>query len=86
MAYVAFTHAGLTTRKVFLCCQGYTIYRFMKKIESLLKTASMKFEFSNLEIRFYKRQVSFMVVKTVKCKRGIRQKRDMEARYISSRF
>jgi len=41
----------------------------MKKIESLLKTASMKFEFSNLEIRFHK--VSFLVVKTVKCKRGI---------------
>jgi len=44
----------------------------MKKIESLLKTASMKLKFSNLEIRFYKRQVSFLVVKTVKCKRGIR--------------
>jgi len=26
-----------------------------------------------LEIRFYKRQVSFLVVKTVKCKRGIRK-------------
>jgi len=44
----------------------------MKKIESLLKTASMKSEFSNLEISFYKRQLLFLVVKTVKCKRGIR--------------
>jgi len=35
----------------------------------------MKFEFQNLEIRFHERQVSFMVVKTVKCKRGISQKR-----------
>jgi len=43
----------------------------MKKIESLLETARMKFEFSNLEIHFYKRQVSFLVVKTIKCKRGI---------------
>jgi len=43
----------------------------MKRIESLLKTAGMKFEFSNLEIRFYKRQVSFLVVKTVTCKRGM---------------
>jgi len=32
----------------------------------------MKIEFQNLEIRFYKRQVSFLVVKTVKCKRGIK--------------
>jgi len=56
--------------KVFLCYQGYAIYRFMKKIESLFKTASMKFEFSNFEIRFYKRQVSFLVFQTVKCKRG----------------
>jgi len=45
----------------------------MKKIESLLKIASMKFEFSNLEIHFYKRQVSFLVIKTIKCKRGIRE-------------
>jgi len=29
----------------------------MMRIESLLKTAEMKFEFSNLEIRFHKRQV-----------------------------
>jgi len=31
----------------------------------------MKFEFYNLETRFHKRQVSFLVVKTVKCKRSI---------------
>jgi len=31
----------------------------------------MKSKFSNLEIRFHKRQISFLVVKTVKCKRGI---------------
>jgi len=35
---------------------------FMKRIESLLKIAGMKFEFL---IRFHKRQVSFLVVKTV---------------------
>jgi len=46
---------------------------FVKKIESLLNTASMKFEFLNLKIRFRKTMVSFLVVKTktVKCKRGI---------------
>jgi len=32
----------------------------------------MKFEFSNLEIHLHKRQASFVVVKTVKCKRGNR--------------
>jgi len=47
-------------------------YGFMKRIESLLKIAGKKFEFQNLKIRFHKRQVSFLVVKTVKCKRGIR--------------
>jgi len=31
----------------------------------------MKFEFTNLKHRFHKRQVSFLVVKTYKCKRGI---------------
>jgi len=45
--------------------------QFMKKNESLLKTAGMKFEFWSLEICFHKRQVSFLVVKNVKCKRGI---------------
>jgi len=39
----------------------------MKRIESLLKIADMKFEIEKLEIRFHKRQVSFLVVKTVKC-------------------
>jgi len=43
----------------------------MKRIESLLKIAGLKFEFQNLEIRFHKRQASFLVVKTVKCERGI---------------
>jgi len=38
----------------------------MKRIESLFKTASMKFEFQNLEIRFHKCKVSFLVVKTAK--------------------
>jgi len=37
----------------------------------LLKISDKKFEVLNLKIRFYKRQVSFLVVKTVKCKRGI---------------
>jgi len=46
----------------------------MKRIERLHKIAGMKFEFQNLEIRFHKRQVSFLIVKTVKCKRGIKQK------------
>jgi len=35
------------------------------------RTESLKFEFKNLEIRFHKCQVSFIFVKTVKCKRGI---------------
>jgi len=44
----------------------------MKRIKTLLKIAGMKFEIKNLlEIHFYKRQVSFLVLKTVKCKRGI---------------
>jgi len=43
----------------------------MKRIQSLFKIASMKFELKKLEIGFLKRQVSFLVVKTVKCKRGI---------------
>jgi len=46
----------------------------MKRIESLIKIAGIKFEFKNLEIRFHKRQVSFLVIKTVKCKRGISEK------------
>jgi len=45
--------------------------QFKKRIESLLKIARIKFEFSNLEIRSHKRQVSFLIVKTVKCKLGI---------------
>jgi len=43
----------------------------MKRIESLLKITDMKFEFTNLKNRFYKRQVSFLVIKTYKSKRGI---------------
>jgi len=43
----------------------------MKRIESLLKIAYVKFEFQNLEIHIHKRQVSFLVVKTVKCKSGV---------------
>jgi len=39
----------------------------MKRLESLLKTAGMEFDFQNLEIRFHKCQVS---VKTGKCERG----------------
>jgi len=39
----------------------------MNRIESLLKIAGIKFEFSNFEICFHKRQVLFVVVKTVKC-------------------
>jgi len=45
--------------------------QFIKRIESLIKIAGIKFEFKNFEIRFHKRQVSFLVIKTVKCKRGI---------------
>jgi len=43
----------------------------MKRIESLLHTARMKFKFENLEISFHKGLISFLVVKTVKCKRSI---------------
>jgi len=45
----------------------------MERVESLLKIAGITFEFQNVKIRFHKRQVSFLVVKTVKCKRGIFQ-------------
>jgi len=41
----------------------------VKRIESLLQMlhdASKKFEFLNLEIRFHKHKVSFLIVKTVK--------------------
>jgi len=44
----------------------------MKRIESPIKIAGMKFEFSNLEIRFHKRQVSFLIGKTVKYIRCIK--------------
>jgi len=43
----------------------------MDRIESLFKLAGMKFVLK-LDIRFHKRKVSFLVVKTVKWKRGIR--------------
>jgi len=44
----------------------------MMMIESLLKTACVIFDCKNWEIRFYKRiKVSFLIVKTVTCKRGI---------------
>jgi len=46
---------------------------FAKRIESLLHTTVKKFEVQNLEIRLNKRQVSFLVVKTIKFKRGIKQ-------------
>jgi len=46
----------------------YIVY---EEHRSLFKIAGMKFEFENLEICFYIRQVSFLVVKTAKCKRGI---------------
>jgi len=50
----------------------------MKRIESLLKIADMKFEFSNLKICFHKCQISFLVVKTVKCKCGIKLPTNMK--------
>jgi len=43
--------------------------------KKLLKIAGMKFELSLLEIRFHKRQFSFLVVKTVKYKRGTKRLR-----------
>jgi len=38
----------------------------IKRIESLLKIAVVKFKFEDLEICFHTRQISFLVVKTVK--------------------
>jgi len=79
--YAVFTHAGLTTSyrtkslyKNNFVLSGSRNISFMKKIGSLLKIAVMKFEFYNLETRFHKHQVSFLVVKTVKCKRSIKLK------------
>jgi len=51
----AFTHAGLTTRyrqeklykSIFVLLNSRNI-QFMKRIESLLKTAGINFEFQNL--------------------------------------
>jgi len=43
----------------------------MKRMESLFKITGMEFEFQNLEMHFLKRQFSFLIVKTVKCKRDI---------------
>jgi len=45
----------------------------MKRVENLLKIASMTFQFWNLKIGFQERRISFLVVKTAKCKRGINQ-------------
>jgi len=42
---------------------------FIKRIESLLKIAGMKFKL----FRFHKRKVSFLVVNTVKYKPGIKK-------------
>jgi len=55
------------------------------KIESLLNIAVMKFEFLNLEIRLHKRQVSFLVIKIVKCNRGIRLRIWLQNR-LASKF
>jgi len=46
--------------KALLCHQGHAILKFMKSIQNLLKIVGMKFEFQKLEIRFHKRQVSFL--------------------------
>jgi len=79
MTNSAFTHAGVITRyrtkslykSIFVLSKSRDI-SLMKRIESLLKIAGMKFEFLNLKISFHKRLVSFLAVKTVKCKRGIK--------------
>jgi len=78
----AFSHAGLTTsyrtkslyKNIFALSRSRNIV-VMKRIKSLLKIAGMKSDFKSWEIRFYKRQVSFLVVKTVKCIRGIDYKK-----------
>jgi len=49
---------------------GYFICEEDRKLASY--TASKKFEFEILESRFHKHNVSFLVVKTVKRKCGIR--------------
>jgi len=46
----------------------------MKRLESLVEIAGIAFEFQNLKIRFHNRQVSFLVVKTAKCKCGSNEK------------
>jgi len=45
------------------------MYECLKWIDSLLKIPGTKIEYENLEIRFHKRKVSFLVVKIVKYKR-----------------
>jgi len=67
LTYAAFTHAGFTTRyrtknlykNISVLSRSRDI-QFVKRIESLLKIAGLKFEFYNLEIRFHKRQPGFV--------------------------
>jgi len=57
--------------KVFSCCQGHAIYTVYEEERKRRNISDIKFELQNLEIRFHKRQVSFLVVKTVKWKRTV---------------
>jgi len=77
MTCAAFTHACLTTRNrtkslyksIFVLSRSRNLW-FIKRI-SLFKLQIWNLSLKTLEIRFNNRQVSFLVVKTVKCKRGI---------------
>jgi len=46
-------------------------YFVCEEDRKLACNCKQKFDFSNLKIRFHKHKVSFLVVKTVNCKRGI---------------
>jgi len=49
--YAVFTHADFRSTerkaciKVFSCCRGHVTCSLMKRVESLLKAAGLKFEF-----------------------------------------
>jgi len=64
--------------RIYTCVVKDTRYSSLwRRLESLFKIAGMKFKFWKLEIRFHKREVSFLVVKTVKCKRGKNSHKDL---------
>jgi len=78
MINAAFTHAGLTTkyRKYLLVKKDFLAVKLVQYLvcKKDRKLSYCKQEIWNLKLgeRFHIHKVSFMVVKTIKCKRGIK--------------